>query len=210
MRRAFALPLLALTSAVALSACQTVQNSAGTPTQYLDPGSSGVVRGVGIESQDVAAMTDEMMRDMLTEPRLANSSVPPNVIIDAEYFRNESSSRINTNTITDRLRVGLNRASRGRMQFVGRNYADMVQAERNVKRAGVTDGGTIAATRAQMGGDYRLGGRITSIDARDPRTGMIQRSHQIIFEMVNLESGQIIWSGMYEMAKAAQDDIIYR
>lgn len=210
MRRARALPLFVLASAFSLSACQTVQNSAGTPTQYLDPGSSGVVRGVGIESQDVAAMTDEMMRDMLTEPRLANASMPPNVIIDAEYFQNESSSRINKNIITDRLRVGLNRASRGRMQFVGRQYADMVQAERNVKRAGVTDGGTIAAARAQMGGDYRLGGRITSIDARDPRTGMIQRSTQIIFEMINLETAQIIWSGMYEMAKAAQDDIIYR
>jgi PBP1b-binding outer membrane lipoprotein LpoB len=210
MRRVRALPLSVLAAAFSLSACQTVQNSAGTPTQYLDPGSSGVVRGVGIESQDIASMTDEMMRDMLTEPRLANASMPPNVIIDAEYFQNESSSRINKNIITDRLRVSLNRASRGRMQFVGRQYADMVQAERNVKRAGVTDSGTIAAARAQMGGDYRLGGRITSIDARDPRTGMIQRSHQIIFEMVNLETAQIIWSGMYEMSKAAQDDIIYR
>ena len=210
MRRARTLPLFVLASAFSLSACQTVQNSAGTPTQYLDPGSSGVVRGVGIESQDVASMTDEMMRDMLTEPRLANASMPPNIIIDAEYLQNESSSRINKNIITDRLRVGLNRASRGRMQFVGRQYADMVQSERNIKRAGVTDGGTIGAARAQMGGDYRLGGRITSIDARDPRTGMIQRSHQIIFEMVNLETAQIVWSGMYEMSKAAQDDIIYR
>lgn len=210
MRRARALRYFALASAVSLSACQSVQNTAGTPTTYIDPGSSGVVRGVGIESQDVAAMTDQMMRDMLTEPRLANASVPPNIIIDSEYFQNESSSRINKNIITDRLRVGLNRASQGRMQFVGRQYADMVQAERNIKRAGVTDGATLPAARAQMGGDYRLGGRITSIDSRDPRNGMIQRSTQIIFEMVNLETAQIVWSGMYEMAKAAQDDIIYR
>jgi hypothetical protein len=39
---------------------------------------------------------------------------------------------------------------------------------------------------------------------------MIQRSTQIVFEMVNLETAQIVWSGIYEMAKAAQDDIIYR
>jgi len=202
--------LAALACGLALSACQTVQNTAGTPTSYTDPGSVGPVRGVGIESQDIVGMTDQMMRDMLTEPRLANAAVPPHVIIDAEYLRNESSSRLNTNSITDRLRVSLNRASQGRMQFVGRQYADMVQAERNIKRAGVVDGATLSAAKAQKGGDYRLGGRITSLDARDPRNGMIQRYNQIVFEMVDLETAEIVWSGIYEFSKAAQDDIIYR
>ena len=210
MRRALALTLSVVSTAFSLSACQTVQNTAGTPTAYLDPASSGAVRGVGIESQDIVSMTDQMMRDMLTEPRLANAATPPNIIIDAQYLQNESSSRINKNSITDRLRVSLNRAAQGRMQFVGRQYADMVQAERNVKRAGVTDNATLPTARAQMGGDYRLGGRITSLDSRDPRTVMIQRYNQIIFEMVNLETAQIVWSGIYEMSKAAQDDIIYR
>jgi PBP1b-binding outer membrane lipoprotein LpoB len=196
--------------AIAVSGCQNVQNAAGTPTTYNDPGSLGLVRGVGIESQDIVSMTDQMMRDMLTEPRLANAAIPPNVIIDAEYLQNESSSRINKNAITDRLRVNLNRVAQGRMIFVGRQYADMVQNERNIKRAGVTDAATLPAAKAQKGGDYRLGGRITSLDARDPRTGMIQRYNQVVFEMVDLETAQIIWSGIYEMSKAAQDDIIYR
>lgn len=195
---------------VALSACQSVQNTAGTPSTYLDPGSPGPVRGVGIESQDIVSMTDQMMRDMLAQPRLANATAPPSVIIDAEYLTNESSSRINKNTITDRLRVNLNRAAQGRMQFVGRQYADMVQQERNLKRAGVVDNATLPPAKAQKGGDYRLGGRISSLDARDPRTGMIQQYNQIVFEMVDLESGQIVWSGIYEISKAAQDDVIYR
>lgn len=151
-----------------------------------------------------------MMRDMLAQPRLANATAPPSVIIDAEYLTNESSSRINKNTITDRLRVNLNRAAQGRMQFVGRQYADMVQQERNLKRAGVVDNATLPPAKAQKGGDYRLGGRISSLDARDPRTGMIQQYNQIVFEMVDLESGQIVWSGIYEISKAAQDDVIYR
>jgi penicillin-binding protein activator len=196
--------------AAAVSGCQNVQNAAGTPTTYNDPGSLGLVRGVGIESQDIVSMTDQMMRDMLTEPRLANAAIPPNIIIDGEYLQNESSSRINKNSITDRLRVSLNRVAQGRMIFVGRQYADMVQNERNIKRAGVTDMATLPAAKAQKGGDYRLGGRITSLDARDPRTGMIQRYNQVIFEMVDLETAQIVWSGIYEMSKAAQDDIIYR
>ena len=202
-----AVPVLA---ALVLVACQRVDNSAGSPTTYVDPGSPGPVRGVGIESQDIIGMTDQMMRDMLTEPRLANAEVPPNVIIDAEYFYNESSSRINKNSITDRLRVGLTRAAKGRMVFVGRTYADMVAKERELKRKGVTDRATLPGAKAQKGGDYRLGGRITSVDSRDPRSGQMQRYSQIVFEMVDLETAEIVWSGIYEFAKAAQDDIIYR
>jgi len=205
------LPILAATAAaLTLAACQKVDNSAGTPTTYIDPGSAGPVRGVGIESQDIVGMTDQMMRDMLTEPRLANAATPPHVIIDAEYFRNESASRLNVNSITDRLRVSLTRAAQGRMQFVGRNYADMVAKERELKRQGVVDRATLPGAKAQKGGDYRLGGRITSLDSRDPRSGQMQRYNQIVFEMVDLETSEIVWSGIYEFAKAAQDDIIYR
>ncbi|MBY0432459.1 MAG: penicillin-binding protein activator LpoB [Rhodospirillales bacterium] len=187
-----------------------VINASGTPTTYVDHSTPGPVRGVGIESQDIVSMTDQMMRDMLTDPRLAAQAVPPRVILDAEYFRNESSMRINPNTITDRLRVSLNRAAAGRMQFVGRHYAGMVQNERNLKRDGITDKGSLPLAKAQKGADYRLGGRISSVDARDVRSGMVQRYNQITFEMVDLETSEIIWSGIYEFAKAAQDDVVYR
>ena len=209
MRRLPAL-IAILSSGLALAACQSVDNTAGSPTVYIDPGSSGPVKGVGIESQDIISMTDQMLRDMLSQPRLANASTPPNVIIDSEYFYNESSSRLNKNSITDRLRVGLNRAAQGRMQFVGRHYADMVEKERQLKRQGTVDQATLPSAKAQKGGDYRLGGRITSLDSRNPKTGMQQRYSQIIFEMVDLESAEIVWSGIYEFGKAGADDIIYR
>lgn len=195
---------------VALGACNTVQNTAGTPTTYYDPAVGGPIQGVGIESQDIVSMSDQMMRDLLTEPRLANAEKAPNVIIDAEYFTNESSSRFNKNAITDRLRVGLNRSAKGRMQFVGRHYANMVAAERTVKRAGAVDAGTTAAAKAQKGGDYRLGGRITSVDSRDAKKGTVSRFTQIVFEMVDLETSEIVWSGIYDFAKSAQDDVVYR
>lgn len=197
-------------AAASLAACQTVDNTAGKPTAYGDPSSAPLASGIGIESQDIVAVTDQMMRDMLTTPRLAAQKKAPRVIIDSEYFENESTSRINKNAITDRLRVGLNRAGAGRMVFVGRHYAGMVERERDVKRKGVTDKGTTATADAQMGGDYRLGGRITSLDTRNAAKGAASRYTQIVFEMVDLESGEIVWSGMYEMQKNQQDDIIYR
>jgi PBP1b-binding outer membrane lipoprotein LpoB len=198
---------------VPLSGCATtypVVNAPGRPTTYEDPGTRGAVSGVGIESQDIVGMTDRMVRDMLGSKVLAGRSSPPRVIIDAEYFRNESSSPLNKNSITDRMRVGLNRSVQGRMVFVGRQYADMVARERDLKRQGAVDTGTTTLTKAQLGGDYRLGGRIVSLDQRSPSTGLMSRYNQITFEMVDLETGEIVWSGIYEFLKTAQDDVIYR
>jgi hypothetical protein len=195
---------------LALTACGTpVENAAGTPTVYQDIRGPGLVAGVGIESQDIVGMTDQMMRDMLSNPQLAGQTVPPRVIVDTEYFTNESSQRINKALIVDRLRVGLQRAAAGRMMFVSREHAGMVAKERELKRAGMVDVATTGLSRAQAGADYRLGGRISSLDAR-AGSGVVQRYNQIVFEMIDLETGMITWSNMYEFSKAAQDDAVYR
>ncbi|WP_198678578.1 penicillin-binding protein activator LpoB [Pseudidiomarina marina] len=202
----------ALASTMVLAGCSstTIDNSAGRATVYEDARSPGKVQGVGVESQDIMAVTDQMMRDMLSNPQLVSREVAPRIIIDSQYFTNESSSRINKNMLTDRLRINLNRASNGRLVFVGREYADMVEKERELKRMGVVDGGTIRTTQATAGADFRLVGRIMSLDAMDTRSQERSRYHQITFELVDLELGTYVWSGMYEFQKSAQDDVIYR
>ncbi len=74
----------------------------------------------------------------------------------------------------------------------------------------MTDAGTIRATQATAGADFRLTGRIATSDVVDPKTGVTQRFTQITFELIDLEYGTIVWSNLYDFAKAAQDDIIYR
>ncbi len=195
---------------LSLAGCTGVQNSAGIPTRDVDPSLRGPVAGVGIEGQDILSMTDRIMRDMLQSPLLANATTPPQIIVDSQYFANESSQQIDKNMITDRLMNGLNNAAHGRMIFVSRESAGMVAEERDLKRSGNTDVGTRGLAHAQAGADYRLRGRITSLDAIDPRTGMKQRMTQIIFQMIDLERGTIVWSGAYTIERAAADDIIYR
>ncbi|THB73614.1 MAG: penicillin-binding protein activator LpoB, partial [Desulfobulbaceae bacterium] len=131
------------------------------------------------------------------------------VIVDEVYFSNESTSRINKKLITDRLRIQLNRAALGRMVFVARHLSKMVEDERSMKRDGVVDGGTIRKTQATAGADYRLGGTITSLDAR-ASDGTVSRYHQIAFEMIDLEYGTIVWANMYEFKKMAAEDAVYR
>lgn len=187
-----------------------LQNVGGVQARDIAVGDRGLVTGVGIEGHDVVSMTDRMARDLMSAPFFGGLSQAPRIIIDGEYFSNEGSQIINKRLITDRLRVELNRAAAGRMVFVGRHYAQMVSQERELKREGVTDIGTTGLTRAQAGADFRLGGTIGTLDSRDPRTGVTQRYNQIVFELVDLETGVLAWSGMYEFQRAAADDVIYR
>jgi hypothetical protein len=180
------------------------------PPVDQDPAIRGQVSGIGIEQQDVVAMADRMVRDMLAEPALAARQAPPQIIIDSAYFTNESSQTLNKNMITDRLRVELNRAARGRFVFVSRQDAGMVAEERALKRDGMVDLATTGLAAPQAGGDFRLRGRITSTDSRDGRTGTVQRFTQVSFEMVDLERGVIAWSNIYDASRAATDDVVYR
>jgi len=205
--------LAAVCFASMLAGCATQMppNAGGVATISANPELAGPVQGVGIEGHDIIGMSDQMMRDMLASPRLGPAQgKSPRVIVDAQYFANDSTQPINRNIITDRLRVNLNRAAQGRMTFVGRQYAQAVEAERQLKREAVTDVGTTGMMRATLGADYRLGGRIASVDERSAKSGMIQRFTQITFEMFDLESSEIVWSGIYQFLRAAADDAVYR
>ncbi len=194
-----------------VAGCQPtgVQNAPGTPTAYQDTRTAGLVRGTGIESQDIESMVDKMVRHMLANPTLADTAPAPRVIVDAAYFENQSSQRINKNILIDRLATQLQVAANGRIQFVNREMADMVEKERQLKRAGKTDAGTTGLTRAVAGADYRLSGRITSLDARTAG-GAAERLMNIVFRMTDLEDGLTVWANQYSFKKAGRDDVIYR
>ncbi len=147
-------------AALGLGACQTNEGAlsaaGGSRTVTVAPGERGPVSGVGIEAQDIAAMTDQMVRDMLsnrTLSALAARPNPPQVVIDGQFFEVSGTQPIDKNLITDRLRVQLNRASKGQMVFVARNQAALVNQERAMRRDGVVDQGTTGLALAQASAD---------------------------------------------------------
>ena len=202
-------PIAILGAAVLLSACAPtrVDNAAGQPSVYQDVGSAGRVQGVG---QDVVAMTDQMMRSLLANPMVSNRTTPPRVLIDMDGFKNESTSVINLNMLAKRLQIELTRAANGRMVFVNRQNLAAIQKEREIKREGLVDGGTIRKTQATAGVDYQMFATITSQDAIDRQSQMRQRYHYISFEMVDMELGTLVWGDGFEMSKATQDNVLYR
>ncbi len=96
------------------------------------------------------------------------------------------------------------------MVFVNREDIAAVARERELKRAGVVDVGTIMRTVATAGVDYQLRGRIMSQDAYQASSGLQHRYNQVSFEMLDMERGTVVWSGLYEFANVAADDVVYR
>lgn len=216
IKRLFSLTTLLLTSSF-LSACYTapmIQNATGVSAMTVDSSRTGPVSGVGIEGQDIVSMTDKMMRDMLANQRLATLMAklpgPPIVVLEGNDFENRSSQVIDKNSIANRLRINLNNAANGRMEFVNRQSTARIAQARALKRSGSTSLGTTGLTKAIEGEDWFMAGQIVTADARSTKTGLVQRYSQITFEMTDAESGRIIWSGLYEFTRAAADDVIYR
>ncbi|KZX83780.1 penicillin-binding protein activator LpoB, partial [Alcanivorax sp. HI0011] len=137
-------------------------------------------------------------------------TTPPRVLIDMDGFKNESTSVINLNMLAKRLQIELTRAANGRMVFVNRQNLAAIQKEREIKREGLVDGGTIRKTQATAGVDYQMFATITSQDAIDRQSQMRQRYHYISFEMVDMELGTLVWGDGFEMSKATQDNVLYR
>ena len=208
--RYFLVLLIAMPLFVGCSRVSRIDAGRGRNTLYESPDSPGSVHGIGLESQDITSMTDRMVRDILADPTFATRANTPRIVVDAQYFRNESSTVINKSLITDQLRTSLNRAAKGRLVFLARHQAGMVEKERALEEEGIVTEGTQGATKQSLGYDYRLGGRITSLDAVNTRSGMKSRFHQINFELIERGSGIIAWTNMYQIRKSALDDIVYR
>ncbi|MFA4987590.1 MAG: penicillin-binding protein activator LpoB, partial [Candidatus Brocadiia bacterium] len=65
-------------------------------------------------------------------------------------------------------------------------------------------------TRPAGGWDYRLIGRITSIDEINSSTGEGSRYYQFTFEMIQRGSTIIVWAGAYKVKKVGRDDVTHR
>ena len=199
-------------AAVMLSACASsgVVNPSGASSKYVDHTAASKSSSVGIESNDIVDLTAQMVQSMRSSPALFNRSIAARVLVDDKGFVNEGTSRLNKRTITNRLRVGLNRAAEGQLVFVSRRNVDRIHKERALKRTGAVDQGTIRMTEKTAGVDFVLEGSITTLDEVDSRTGGKSRYHHIVFEMLDMEYGTIVWTDDFEFKKAGTDDAAYR
>jgi penicillin-binding protein activator len=170
------------------------------PSRYVSIDTPTEFGTTGIESQDIVGMAGQMVQSMLANPILVPGGAPKIVVVDSQYFSNDSDQRINKNLITDKLRHELHTAANGRMRFIARHASALVAAEQAIAN------GAPAAARPT---DFRLSGRFQNLsdgDARGNRSNYVQ----VLFEMIDIQSGELVWSGLHEFKKMNRESIIYQ
>lgn len=209
------LRLVPVAVCVAMAGCASVdsgRNASAAPHATYQDSTSGsqVVSGVGIESQDILSATDTMVRDIMATPEVVGRQTAPKIIMDPAYFVNDSSSRVNTKLLVNRLSASLNRAAKGKLRFLGRTEGNLASKERDLKADGDVDAGTIQKVKVPRGADFILRGTITSQDAilKGPQT--VRRYTNINFRLQEVDSDEVVWENNYDFTKEAQDDVIYR
>ena len=213
MKRHVPLFIFALSGMLCLSSgCTTyttgvVDKPSDRPTRYVPVGTPTPRSGsVGIESQDIVSMTDKMVRDMLASPVLVRQDKAAVVVVDHTYFANDSSQRMNKRLIVDRLRTELFRAAKGRIRFIARHADKMVRDEQAKRQQGTVAG--VAKTLLPTA-SYRLSGRFQNLAGGDTN-GNRDNYVQVLFEMIDLNNGELVWSEMYEFKKSSREAIMYQ
>jgi hypothetical protein len=198
-RAAFVIALLHLAACTSMPGV----DESGARPRDIPIGTGGPVQGVGIAGRDIAAMTNQMARDLLSSVAVMGQGRVPRIIIDSSHFDIQGSQPLNRDLISQRLLVELNRAAAGRIAFVGRRHLGMVDEERAVT-------GKRPSDDSILGADFRLAGTFGTLDSYQASSGVQQRYNQVVFELVELTTSHVVWSGIYEVERAGADDIVYR
>ncbi|MDD2710376.1 MAG: penicillin-binding protein activator LpoB [Verrucomicrobiae bacterium] len=175
------------------------------PPQYVDPGAQGTVAGTGIESQDLLAATDKMVRLILNTPRLQARKGSETPVIGLLPVENRTRFAIDKEIFLTRMKALLNDKSQGQVRFVARDRMDAIKKEKALKDQGEVTGG---ARRKPFGIDFFLTGELSSLSTSTSRG----KSEYMLFtfRLIDAETSEEIWEGMHELKKEGAEDAVYR
>lgn len=194
-----ALPLTALLF-VGASACGVKTKQ----TTYVDPDAYGAVEGTGIEARDVRTVAQQMARELLASPAIANSTGNPRIaVLDV---KNRSRFLIDQEIFTTLITDLLISNAGGKVAVLNRDLVKEIQAERQMKTTGQVDSNGAMAQMA--GADFFLEGEVRSLSASTSDT---QSDYVLIrFQLTDASTGIVNWSNSYEMKKEGSWGVMYQ
>ena len=194
-----ALPVAALLL-IGVSACGVKTKQ----TTYVDPDAYGKVEGTGIEARDVRTVAQQMSRELLASPAIANATGAPRVaVLDV---KNRSRFLIDQEIFTTLITDLLISNAAGKVAVLNRDLVKEIQQERQMKTTGQVDSNGAMAQMA--GADYFLEGEVRSLSASTSDT---QSDYVLIrFQLTDASTGIVNWSNSYEMKKEGSWGVMYQ
>lgn len=208
MKTILPLFLLSVGCLTLLTGCASsgVRNPSGTPVTELRPDEAGTVRGTGVESQDLVAVTDKMARSILNVKQIANAQTPPLIVLNP--VRNETRFPISKDIFLTRISGQLMSKAQGKVLFLARDRWETLQKERELKRQGQVTASSDPTVQEFKGADYFLTGKLQSLTVK----AAAGTSDYVLysFELIDVRTTVIIWADQAEIKKQGLEDAAYR
>ena len=180
------LPLLA--AAVLIAGC------AKPTTRYGDARATETVTNT-FGSTDLQLIAESMTRSMLQTSVIVSSGLP---IVTVQDVRNKTSEYIDTRSITDTIRVELQKS--GKVRFAVDANAMNQQAEEIKRQQGELYAKEQAAQKGRMvGAQYRMEGTITSIVKEVKNIKDVY--YKFNLQLWNIQNGLLEWTDEKEIRK---------
>jgi hypothetical protein len=182
---------------------------ASTIDRRVDPNAPDGVGGAVLQSQDIKTMADKMARDIQGSGVLTSAPPGSKIAFHITEMRNESADTLNKTLILTKLRTELFNGLGGKVQILDRSAEglDAVKREREAKRSGaVTSKPGLKGD--VLGSDYVLKGVIQD---RVQQSGNHKSAYYVVtFELTNLETSELVWTGDYETKFESEKSVISR
>jgi TolB-like protein len=196
--------LAVLTAAIAgmtlATACLTTAQGS---TKVVDPNADDKLGGTGTESGDIKSLAERMAREIAGIQWPREGEIPRIAVLP---ITNETRFRVDPKLLQNKLTKELVNLSGGKVIYLARDTEEEVMAERQKKRAGLYDQGNEAA--AMAGADFLLKGEMRALSkaSREAVSDYIVYT----FQMVDAETGGIIWVGDFETKKVGETGVVYQ
>ena len=187
--RKYALALsICLLASLSLASCAT--------NTRVAPDDDGGVTNMGISSQDLRTVSQNMARSLIQIHPIAVAETPPRIAFLP--VENRSHEIIDTDMFLNQIRTNLIRSGEGRLQFLDRAQVEAIMMEREANRAGLVAG---SEQRDIAGADYFLTGVIESMQQA---SGHHQTAYfRLAFRLTDAETTAIVWEDDYQMKRAS-------
>ena len=195
--RPFAVGLLGLL----LTACGSTRDT------RVDLDAADSVTGTGLQSMDIRTMAQRFAAALQADGILAPGKEGERVSFYVTQLRNDSADVIDKELILVNLRTALFKSYGRRVRFLDRSPEanELVDAERRMKERGQVTG---TNDRQVAGSDYALKGLIKS---RDRQSGRLRSSYIVVtLELVDLVTGELMWTDDYQMKTESEKSVINR
>jgi len=154
-------------------------------------------------STDLQMIAEKMVNSLLASPVISSGSRP---VIYVQHVRNKTDEHIDTESVTDKIKVTMLKSGKVRFSAVGDVKDELVNQLEFQASSGMVDPKTAKSIGKLVGADYFLYGELASIKKSAGRVKDVY--FKFTLNLVNIQTGLIEWADEKEIRKQAKKPLL--